>query len=50
MNVSISLGREKKVITGGSGGMEGPGWERGQGGKEGNIIRYSNGVEVRNRT
>jgi hypothetical protein len=35
---SIPLGREEKAITGL--GMEGPRWERGQGGKEGNIIGY----------
>ena len=35
---SIPFGREKKAITG-VGGREVPGW-KGQGGEEGNMIRY----------
>ena len=38
-DASIPLGREKKVIVGGR-GKEGPGWERGQGEEEGNMIRH----------
>jgi hypothetical protein len=38
-DVSIPVGREEKAITGG-GRRERPGWERGQGGKEVNLIRY----------
>jgi hypothetical protein len=40
--------REKKAITGGGGGG-GPGWERPQGGEEGNMISYR-GVGGENRT
>jgi hypothetical protein len=37
-DASIPLGREEKAIIGR--GMEEPGWERGQGGKKQNMIRY----------
>ena len=38
-NVSISLAREKKTITGGR-GRQVHGWQRGQGREKGNIISY----------
>ena len=39
VDASIPLRRGNKIIMGGR-GREGPGWERGQGGEEGNMIRY----------
>ena len=45
-DASISLGREKKTITGVR-GREKPGWKGGQSGEEGNMIRYGVGEQER---
>jgi hypothetical protein len=43
-NASITLGRKKETIMG-WGESEGPGWERGQVGERGNMIRFRSRVQ-----
>ena len=44
-DASVPLGMKRKAVMRGR-GREGPGWERGQGRQEGNMIRYWGGEHL----